>query len=398
MAETLYPHRPPQLKTTCDACHAAKVKCTQAHPSCARCESRHIHCQYSLSLRSHKQPRPPSGASSSTRSSIDTAAASSSHVSPQTCHPTSSAPSSAFSAAEPFSLSYDPPLSAWDDVGFASSSAPDDWTTDLIGNGSLGSYAYPADELSMLLSQRTSADHTSHLSDPFQPTHHLSNDHGTSHKPSALSFPVTCSCQQTSLSKLSEISTASRVGSSIPFDKLLAENKNVVNLCTSIVDCTNRQHDQDVCLMLTTLALITRVITVYDHRFRTRTQTADLDNSAAPFESHETPRNDMANGFRNQNREVVGHQQCQRQQIEPLLNVRLSLGSYELDLKDEAILQKSLLRFEMSKIGALIASFEKRFCTNITGSQNTDPKPLGEVVAFLKRRLTGNYEVLATLK
>ncbi|KAI4171107.1 MAG: hypothetical protein LQ343_004519 [Gyalolechia ehrenbergii] len=402
MAEPLYPRRPPQLKTTCDACHAAKVKCSQARPACARCESRHISCQYSVSLRSHKQPRPPSDVSSRAPSSINTAATNSNHASPETCHTTSSGVSSTFSGAELFSLSYDPHVSVLDDVGFASSSTLDNWTSEFTGNGSLGSYAYATDELSKFVSQHANVGHTSHLSDPSQPTHPLSNDNGTSHKPSGFSLTITCSCQQNVLSKLSEVCTASRVDTSIPFDRSLAENKNIINLCASVVDCANRQHDQDIALMLTGLALITHVITVYDHRFCTRTQNVDDENSAAQFESHETPRNDISSGFQIRNREVAGHQQRQRQQTEPLFDVRLSLGSYELDQKDEAILQKSLLRFEMSKIGALIASFEKRFCTmdshNNKRSQDTEPKPLGEVVAHLKKRLTVNYELLANLK
>ncbi|KAL9003239.1 MAG: hypothetical protein Q9188_003879 [Gyalolechia gomerana] len=353
-------------------------------------------------LEDDLQPRPPSDTSSKAPSSINTAPAISNHASPETSHTTSSGVSSTFSAAEPFSLSYDSNVSALDDVGFASSPALDSWTADFIGNGSLGSYAYPADELSKFVSQHANVGHTSHLSHPFQPTRPLSNDNGTSHKPSGFSLTTTCSCQQNVLSKLSEVCTASHVDSSIPFDRSLVENKNIINLCASVVDCANGQHDQDIALMLTGLALITHVITVYDHRFRTRTQNVDDENSAAQLESNGTPRNDISNGFQIRNREVAVHQQRQRQQTEPLFNVRLSLGSYELDQKDEAILQKNLLRFEMSKIGALIASFEKRFCTmdyrNNSRSQDTEPKPLGEVVAHLKKRLTVNYEMLASLE
>ncbi|KAL8939697.1 MAG: hypothetical protein Q9216_003211 [Gyalolechia sp. 2 TL-2023] len=397
MAEPHYSHRPPQLKTTCDACHAAKVKCTQARPACARCETRHINCQYSLSLRSNKHPRLSSAPSCKTPSSIDTAAASSNHAGPETSHTTSSGPSSTFSAAEPFPLSYDSQGSILDDVGFATS-ALDGWSADFIGNGSLGAYAYPADEVLNFASQHANINPTSHLAHPFQPTHAPPSDSGTSHKPSGFSLPTTCSCQQNVLSKLSEICTANRMDASIPFDRLLAENKNIVNLCASLVDCANRQHDQDIALMLTGLALITHVITVYDHQFRTPTQNVEDEHNATQFASHETPRND---GCQIRDREVAEHRQRQRQQIQSLSNVRLSLGSYELDQKDEAVLQKSLLRFEMSKIGALIASFEKRFCTmnyhNNVGSQNTEPKPLGEVVAYLKKRLKVNYEMLAHL-
>ncbi|KAI0449669.1 hypothetical protein F5B21DRAFT_519920, partial [Xylaria acuta] len=43
-----------KLRTSCDACNEAKVRCSQAKPQCARCEKKGIACIYGLSRRSHK--------------------------------------------------------------------------------------------------------------------------------------------------------------------------------------------------------------------------------------------------------------------------------------------------------------------------------------------------------
>ncbi|KAI1296453.1 hypothetical protein F5Y03DRAFT_293963 [Xylaria venustula] len=45
---------PAKLRTSCDTCNEAKVRCSQAKPQCARCEKKGIVCFYGLSRRSHK--------------------------------------------------------------------------------------------------------------------------------------------------------------------------------------------------------------------------------------------------------------------------------------------------------------------------------------------------------
>ena len=42
----------PQLRSSCDACNAAKVKCSKDRPQCRRCETRELPCLYGISMRS----------------------------------------------------------------------------------------------------------------------------------------------------------------------------------------------------------------------------------------------------------------------------------------------------------------------------------------------------------
>lgn len=43
----------PKLRSACDSCHAAKVKCT-GEPTCARCQSQDLPCSYSYAMRAGK--------------------------------------------------------------------------------------------------------------------------------------------------------------------------------------------------------------------------------------------------------------------------------------------------------------------------------------------------------
>lgn len=47
----------PKLRTSCDACGAAKVKCDRAQPECERCVSHNIPCVYGVSRKMGKPPR-----------------------------------------------------------------------------------------------------------------------------------------------------------------------------------------------------------------------------------------------------------------------------------------------------------------------------------------------------
>ncbi|KAI4157024.1 MAG: hypothetical protein L6R39_000840 [Caloplaca ligustica] len=300
--------------------------------------------------------------------------------------------------SEQFSLSYNPQLSPFDDVSFVSSPSLDSWAADFIGSGGSTLYADPTDDARVLPSQRSSTDldPAFRVDYPDKPGRHPANSHDGNLQ-STDPPGTTCACQQNILSKLSDISATSRLAHSNPFDTSLAENKNIIALCAFIVDCPNKQHDQDIALMLTGLALITHVIAVYDHRLRASYTDRDSDCAVAHFTLNHLTEVDFNQSSALTNREVLGQQP---HRTKPFANVRLRLGSYQLDLKDEAMLQSSLLRIELSKIGTLIASFERRFCTfdyqNATGPLRNEPKPLGEVIAHLKKRLKVNYECLAS--
>lgn len=370
MACRLEPPPTPQLKNACDACNSAKVKCSQAHPKCGRCGSRGLYCQYSVSLRSAKHRRPHS---------------------PEAFDGASMHPQSVTSANASLMLSYDPVMPSPEDAGFVSPLL-DGWNTDFTGSSGQTPYSDTGDESMAILSQFINPNNKlalqnppSRSSRPHKAAQYPASDDNVSRMNSAIPSSTACSCQQNILSKLSELSVSSHVDSSVPFDRSLSENKKIIALCTSVVHCPNSQHEEDIVLMLTSVALITHVITIYNHPLRTHSRDSSRDSGANSTASPEFTHSSSSTSSR---------------ETEPFTRVRLSLGSYQLDQKDEQILQTNLLRIELSKIGGLIDSFDKRFCTLDYGwgiGAQYEPKPLGEVITYLKKRLRANYEALASL-
>ncbi|ROV92148.1 hypothetical protein VSDG_07553 [Cytospora chrysosperma] len=51
------PRRPPKLRSSCDACGAAKVRCDKTQPRCGRCVAGGLNCVYGLSRKFGKAPR-----------------------------------------------------------------------------------------------------------------------------------------------------------------------------------------------------------------------------------------------------------------------------------------------------------------------------------------------------
>ena len=49
--------RPPKLRSSCDGCGAAKIKCDRAQPQCERCLSLDLVCVYGVSRKTGKPPR-----------------------------------------------------------------------------------------------------------------------------------------------------------------------------------------------------------------------------------------------------------------------------------------------------------------------------------------------------
>lgn len=379
-----------QLKSTCDACNSAKVKCSQARPQCGRCESRGLYCHYSASLRSAKRRYQPSF--------NDIASSGKSH-SPES-YENMTTPAPAVSSDASVLSSYD--ISSFQDADFAPPLL-DGWNNKSNGSSGQTPYSDNGDESMMILSQLKYPDNLSSWQSPVsrgsRPRHTAqfsTNGDDAGSMTSAVSLSSACSCQQNALDKLSELSVSRREGSSVPFDRSLSENKHIITLCTSLISCPNKQHDRDITLMLTNVALITHLISVYDHPLPTPSKDSSGDFGAIdPAIGEESNSRLSHSGSITSGRELGQHQHSQL-----LSRVRLSLGSYQLDQKDEQILQKNLLKIELSKIGGLIDSFEKRFCVPdygwVTGDRN-QPLPLGEIITYLKKRLRAVFESLASL-
>lgn len=399
-----YQSQGPQLRHSCDACNIAKVKCSKSKPRCARCEARHVDCVYSVSLRSTK------GRNGSARDLGRMVFNGDTIDSPRgTLPPT---PITPMSLSNP--LVSQAVMPSIQDTAF-DASVLDGWTTSFSDVDE----QHPFTELggsdeSMMVLPNVFAENGS------GPNHQdqFISDRQFMQSPAAFdasrpNFPNnnsptsthTCLCRQRILAKLSD-SWVSESSSSTAFDKALTENKAIIELCNSIFSCSNQSHVNDTIFMLTLIALITQLITIYDNphpEYSTSPTTmTNLANTNASIPDDPTTDSSSATSSTPSNHSSTstppsqfsgssgGHQ-----------HVRLSLGTYQLDQRDEQILKADLLRIELGKIDALIESFERRFCPSddCWGGKRRDGreregKPFGEVLTYLRRRLRTSREML----
>ena len=386
----------PQLRHSCDGCNAAKVKCSKTRPRCARCETRKVDCVYSVSLRSAKgraESQRDADSNGVNRDSNNT------HQGTLTPAPVT------FST----STGTTPTAASLLEAGF-DASILDGWATSFSDIGDHNSFAASGevDDPMMSLSPIYAENDIGldHRGQPFSDQH-------VRHYPTALASidahqfnsepsqcAQTCSCRQKMLVKLSDCWLSSR-GSHSPFDKSLSENKAIISLCTSALNCPNRSHTDDNILVLIIIALIDQMIAIYDNPVsekhsnsttnsaETLTDTLSVGSSLAPSVASSSPLMSSS-----------ATRALQPPLAPPPQRVRLSLGSYQPDQSDEQVLKDNLLRIELNKIGSLIELFERRSCApeewrshNGQGGR-VEPKPFGELVTYLRRRLRIAHEAL----
>jgi hypothetical protein len=240
--------------------------------------------------------------------------------------------------------------------------------------------------------------------------------------------PLICGCQQSILSKLSELSLKPLAsGTAVPFDRALSENRAIVALCTGTLDCAACTGGNDFMLGLTLGALVAHVLVVFDAFFCARREALQLrDRSRRPAGGEGrgiggglakgiagTTVSKTASIGSNTSSITAGEDKGDARTSTTTRPVRLSLGSYELDERDEQILQTSLLKIELGKITELVEAYGRRFCrfnnelsdsdmisSNLhvhVGKAAIETKLHHDLVVYLKQRLGANYESLKSL-
>lgn len=384
--ESQYRSVAPQLRHTCDTCNIAKVKCSKTKPRCARCEARKAECVYSVSLRSIKGTDCNSrhlGYSDFNGDRTDT--------------PKGSLPPTPITPVSLSTSEVSQPVKPLPDAGF-NASILDGWTIPFsevddqlifpdFGEADDPTMAPPngfpendngPDQRDHFFSDR-SYMHRPPTRDLIRPCQSNSNSPSPTQK---------CSCRQRILARLSDSWLAGR-SSSIPFDKSLSENKTIIALCTSTLECPNPSHTDDITLMLTIIALLTQIITIFDSPHPDWSDT----NPCSPDEASTYPSKKSSSTLSNHSNNDQSHLPAAHQRV------RLSLGSYQLDQRDEQVLRGNLLRIELGKIVDLVELFERRFGSANDGCDNRrmggrEPKPFAELLTYLRRRLRASHEAL----
>ena len=385
-----------QLRHSCDGCNGAKVKCSKTRPRCSRCETRKVDCVYSVSLRSAK------GRAESLRDAESNGFIGDSNNAHQD---TLTPPPVTFST----STGITPNAASLLEAGF-DASILDGWATSFSDIGDHNNFAESgeADDSMMGLLPVYAEDEIGldHREQPF-PDQHFS------HYPTALasinayqfnSEPPqcahTCSCRQKMLVKLSDCWLPSP-GSHSPFDKSLSENKAKNSLCTSVLNCQNKCHTDDNILVLIIIALIDQMITIYDNPVSEQNSNSTTNSTETLIDALSvvsSVSSSVASSSPIMSSSAI--RELQLPLPPPPQRVHLSLGSYQLDQGDEQVLKANLLRIELNKIGSLIELFERRSCSPEEWRSNNgqggrvEPKPFGELVTYLRRRLRIAHEAL----
>ncbi|KAL6154164.1 hypothetical protein ACJQWK_01539 [Exserohilum turcicum] len=371
-----------RLRNSCDACNAAKVKCSKERPCCRRCDRRNVLCVYSVSLRpSRRQPHAELDPSSTAAH----AAAAQAAAAAATSTATDAGAECDFSTAT--------------DVNSLSLPAFDDYFDDVMAGMPLLSppqhHQHHQHQPATTTATATPLQlHHAHYGQP-HPYHqhpvHVPVHHGTT--------PPACGCQQLILAKLSTLCPTAAPNQGLPFDRALSENRSIVALCNSTLDCALCARGDDAVLLFTLAALLAHVLGVLDALFRARREALrPREADAFAYDSLHlltppptAPPTSAGTGGSGQATHAAGLAGECAEWSEPQPAVRLSLGSYELDERDEQMLQMNLFKIELGKITALVDAFEARLSRLGAGPAN-DTKLHQDITIYLKQRLRANVD------
>ncbi|KAL9128602.1 MAG: hypothetical protein Q9217_002767, partial [Psora testacea] len=410
-----------KLRNSCDACNLAKVKCSKGRPACNRCESQGTQCIYGVSMRAGKhratgsniqKPRleSPSSARSSTKEST---------------------PTPTFTSDER-TQTFDPSLTSIMDAmpmnGDWSSILTDDCNPYLMNNAmdlddnsmkqkhyskpfSDSEYTYSPSDLSMdpaiLMNQDcfVGRSQTYSGSPDQRPLTGSTLTSDSQQSPLASVPSVPCHCNQKVLQQLLTLTKIPDVPAA--FDTALNQNKQVINLCHNILNDTSHHH-HDISFVLTLTALIAKVIAVYDaiynpyHRQNGTYSSInsqfptfrDADMTSEPMEmpsSISAPQTLTHNSPFSSSASLSGRNSPRSTNFP----VRLTLGTYRLDEKDEERLKFDIFKIELSKVSALVRAFEQRFCDTGPHDQQQskyEAKAYEDMVYYLQKRLRVSLE------
>lgn len=410
------PNKPPaksgaprKLRTSCDGCHSAKVRCAKERPACARCMSLGICCVYSPSLRAGKirQTARDSGTKASTnqlRNELD--------ITGLNWDPGTSEPGMSLKGDELGDLSFASGQDGYNvmaDFAYGCNSMwqvssanqttcmADDQSGTLIDmdTSSLGSG--PSSMSPLLTSPASSIALSSFLHDradlsglPSRPT----DDTNIKRTGSAMTEASPLSCPQLSYvgigqkkpSADSAAWSSSRCFSSLvhalhtlqrqtdtsatTLDVVLETSKQAVGWCDGVLLCACAS-DSTVIMLLA--ALIGKLFTLYqaisNAHNTTTTNDAANNNDDAMLESagrHSSERqgsrsqlstttndHDHSNDTDGDCRSCSPFSKCSSP-------ARITLGAYRLDSEDEGRLRMHLMLIELRKVDGLLVRFRKR--------------------------------------
>ncbi|KAF2706515.1 hypothetical protein K504DRAFT_458920 [Pleomassaria siparia CBS 279.74] len=387
--------KPPKLRSSCDVCANAKVKCDRERPVCQRCINTGMKCNYSVSRRMGKPPRKDANGNplprksyaktvdrrSSTLSTPERdSACDMSHLDDQLSGGIPDALQDVnFEASllnfDPANTNYlnfmsDPNAFGSNDT-FMSSSAllalessmnfGDNWglidhgTNDLhhVGSTSSESFAYPSEH--------------SPSPSPTMPKHPHSHHPGHAKKESCSNLAsITLQSLHLPQNFCQSNPTSAPKAACASIDQVLATNRRAIATFNQLLQCPCSSNSG---LVLALSLIVLKVLSCYSAIGRSssaRTGTTGSSSSTTPG----TPWED---------REMV-------------LDIPISMGQYQIDAEDEMHLKLQLVINELRKVSKLIDAFAGRYCRGAPGGDGI----YGALEKFLRAELKNASKELNT--
>lgn len=403
-----------KLRNSCDSCNLAKLKCSRSRPSCTRCESQGVKCVYGVSLRAGKHrangsnvqkpsPESPLSAKDSTKEST---------------------PIPTFSTAE-ISRTLEPAFSSILD----SMPVNTDWSSFLAEDNpylpsnsmDLNNKNISPQEQSWKPSIAQSHSDLSLNTFQFDPRYTFAARPQISPQPSrcrtfsgstllseAQKSPLfqsndACLCGRKILQQLLTLTATPDVPAA--FDAALNQNKHIIALCHSILNHETHQH-RDISFVLILTALIAKVIAVYETIYRSHHLTKGYCRRPAVKSTYftdigigdgDSAESSEPNGINIEHHSTLASPRSLTGMTKPSLApvpVRLTMGAYQLDEEDEERMILDILKLELSKVSALIKTFEHLFCGTGPDDQESkyESKAYEDLVYYLQKRLRVTLE------
>ncbi|PSN72926.1 hypothetical protein BS50DRAFT_173513 [Corynespora cassiicola Philippines] len=397
--------KPPKLRSSCDICANAKVKCDRERPVCQRCINSGMRCHYSVSRRMGKPPRKDANGNPMPKKSDLKAAErrSSSLSTPERDSISAKLADDQLGAGIPdpladinfeqHLLNFDQSSALpWNDLNFMAD--PNNFASN---DAFLSSSAFLALETSMnfmdnwapteqsddltRVNSVSSEALSSQAAEPSPspspripkgrvPPHHPA--HGRKESCTNLASETLQSlhlphhvCQSNPTSTPNGLTPASSI------DQVMATNRRAIQVFNQLLQCPCSGNSG---LVLALSLIILKILSSYTAIGRSTTRTATTGYTASDNTSGtSTPWED---------REMV-------------LDIPISMGAYQIDAEDEMHLKLQLVINELRKVSKLIDAFAARYCRGAPGGDGI----YGSLEKFLRSELkTASKELNTALR
>ncbi|KAL4781294.1 hypothetical protein BJX76DRAFT_360074 [Aspergillus varians] len=347
----------PPLRSSCGHCNQAKVRCSKDRPTCRRCAARNTPCVYGVSLRGIKRSRSDqqvdrAGQPAEKKRATSLPSPVLSDVLP---------PTAADFSTESYSLGWNSDLYSDEFIN-----------DDLDGLLSLNTFDTMLPDLSAFSLPLDITSSTSSQSPPIQPlvvpqmvlppvTIPLSpvsppgsrDGNLGAIQAASCSNPSdsSCRCRQSISYKLTDLSMSKPRGK-ITFEEFLTQHRANMDVCTTVLDCTDPQHTPGMQLLVQLIALLFHMSTAFDQIMERGDDTTAQRRAPTFGPGSPSPS----------------------------------------DRRKEQVSQANTLRAELAKLGALIQEFDRRYCSLDNSSFREDTFLLSPLFANLQWKTQTKFD------